>query len=299
MNLLAIYKNGNYRVRIYDDGTKIKETILDEDDELIAEFPESIDLKITNKCDMNCPMCHENSHRDGEHGDITLDFIKTIHPYTEVAIGGGNPLEHPDLLNLLTILKENKVIVNMTINQLHYMNNRVLIENLLRDKLIYGLGVSYSHYDNKFIKCIKKNSNIVLHVIAGMISIDELEKLYDKNLKLLILGYKKFRKGESLYYSYINECIINRKINTLKIYLPEIIKHFEVVSFDNLGITQLNVKSILSNNEWNNFYQGDDGSHTFYIDMVERKFAKNSISTNRYDILNNVDDMFHKLRLSV
>ena len=37
---------------------------------------------------------------------------------------------------------------------------------------------------------------------------------------------------------------------------------------------------------------GDDGQYTMYIDMVNRKFAKNSIAETRYDLLDNIDDMF-------
>ena len=122
-NLIGDYNNGNYNIRIYDDGTKIKETLNPDDNEFNANFSESIDLKITNKCDMRCPMCHENSTIDGLHGNLNAFFINTLHPYTEVAIGGGNPLEHPDLKRFLIKLKKKNVIANMTINQIHFMNN--------------------------------------------------------------------------------------------------------------------------------------------------------------------------------
>lgn len=47
-----IYKNGNYTVKFnLKDGTKIRENDLDFFD---AEFPESMDLKITNRCSNNC-----------------------------------------------------------------------------------------------------------------------------------------------------------------------------------------------------------------------------------------------------
>jgi hypothetical protein len=77
------------------------------------------------------------------------------------------------------------------------------------------------------------------------------------------------------------------------------IDKFNVVSFDNLAIEQLNVKSLLSQEEWDEFYAGDDGTHTYYIDMVERKFAKSSTADfdKRYDLLDSVDDMFNKIRL--
>ena len=89
------YKNGNYRVLIdLETGTKIRENDLDF---FRADFPESFDVKITNRCDIGCAFCHENSTCDGKHGNILFaGFIDKLHPYTEIAIGGGNPLAHPD-----------------------------------------------------------------------------------------------------------------------------------------------------------------------------------------------------------
>ncbi len=43
------YQNGNYIMRILEDGTKIRLS-----DNPIPEYPESIDVKITNKCDGGC-----------------------------------------------------------------------------------------------------------------------------------------------------------------------------------------------------------------------------------------------------
>ena len=46
--LIAVYQNGNYVVKLYGDGTKEKIT---SEDSFRASFPDSIDLKITNYCD--------------------------------------------------------------------------------------------------------------------------------------------------------------------------------------------------------------------------------------------------------
>ena len=70
--LLQKYKNGNYTVFLYTDGTKEKIT---EEEYFKAEFPDSIDLKITNYCDANCPMCHEKSTRNGKHGNLFEPFL--------------------------------------------------------------------------------------------------------------------------------------------------------------------------------------------------------------------------------
>ena len=69
---------------------------------------------------------------------------------------------------------------------------------------------------------------------------------------------------------------------------------FIVVSFDNLAIEQLEVKRLVKDDEWEEFYMGDDGNFTYYIDMVERKFAQSSTTPfdKRHDLLDSVDEMF-------
>ena len=100
MKILGQYKNGNTKVIIYDDGTKVRMT---DDDEFRPEFAENIDLKITNHCSgANCLYCHEGSSPNGTHANIMSEsFINTLHPYQEIAIGGGDATSHPDLIPLL------------------------------------------------------------------------------------------------------------------------------------------------------------------------------------------------------
>ena len=119
MKILGSYKNNDYTCTMFSDGTKIR---WNDKDSFNPIKPESIDLKICNRCDMACAMCHENSTPDGEFGDIlNLPFIDTMFPYSEIAIGGGNPLTHPDLIEFLKRLKERKIIASMTVNQVHFM----------------------------------------------------------------------------------------------------------------------------------------------------------------------------------
>ena len=80
--------------------------------------------------------------------------------------------------------------------------------------------------------------------------------------------------------------------------LPIIIKEnwFEVVSFDNLAVQQLEAERLMSEEDWNQFYMGDDGSATMYIDMVKKEFAKSSTSTERYPLEDDIKTMFKKIR---
>lgn len=289
------YKNGNYITRInLDDGTRIRET---EDDNFIPSFAENMDIKIIDRCDMKCEFCHEGSTPDGKMADIMNEkFIDTLHPYQEVALGGGNVLEHPDLIPFLQKLKNMNVITNITLNQIHFEKNIDMIDMMVKEKLIYGLGVSLVNPTDEFIEKVKRYSNAVIHLINGIVSNDDIEKLADNNLKILMLGYKHLRRGNECYEN--NIATIQNRQRYLYYSLPKIIKKFKVVSFDNLAIEQLHVERILSKDEWDEFYQGDDGTSTYYIDMVERKFAKSSTAPfdQRYDLLDNVDDMFKKIR---
>lgn len=71
------------------------------------------------------------------------------------------------------------------------------------------------------------------------------------------------------------------------------------MSFDNLAIEQLHVKKHMSKEEWNSFFMGIDSEFTFFIDMVDRTFSKNSLAPDneRFPIMDNIDDMFEKIRL--
>jgi len=293
MNLLGIYKNGNFITKIFSDGTKIRET---KDDEFIPDFAENMDIKISNYCDMGCKFCHEGSTKNGKHGDIlNQKFIETLHSYQEVALGGGDATSHPDLIPFLHKFKDRKVIVNMTVNQQHFEQKQELIKKLVNEKLIYGLGVSLVNPTDEFISLIQQCPNAVIHVINGILKPSDVEILSDKNLKMLILGYKQLRRGGD-WYSENHENIITKQM-WLKENLAEIINHFKVVSFDNLAIEQLEVKRLMSQKEWDEFYMGDDGKITYYIDMVEQKFAKNSTADfdERYDLMDSVDEMFKKI----
>lgn len=293
--LIGSYKNGNYMVSIYDDGTKIRENDLDF---FRADTVESMDIKICNKCDLGCPMCHENSTNDGLHGDIMSEsFIDKLHPYTELAIGGGNPLEHPDLVPFLEKCKKLKLIPSMTVNQIHFEKHKEFLKNLVDNKLIYGLGISLVDGDEEFVTKVKEFPNAVIHVINGMSAApSELERLACHGLKILILGYKEFRRGVD-HYNAASE-LIEKKKKSLYDTLPQIINDgwFEVVSFDNLAIKQLDAQRLMSNEDWEQFYMGDDGSATLFVDMVNREFAKSSTSIERYPLEDDIVTMFEKIR---
>ena len=79
-------------------------------------------------------------------------------------------------------------------------------------------------------------------------------------------------------------------------------KWFSVISFDNLAIKQLEPKRLMSEEDWNTMYMGEDygnmSSASMYIDGVEMQYARNSCDVNhRYDVGNKtVTEMYQFLR---
>ena len=293
--VLTRYINGNCILTLFSDGTRIIEGNTQEN--FVPEFPTSIDLKITDRCDKGCKFCHESStKRRGKHGDLKESYLETFHPGQEVAIGGGNVFEHPGLETFLMRLKESKVFPSITVHQDHFLENFEYIVYLKRKGLIYGIGVSVTRPEDMLLEKISSLEGTVCHVVSGIFDRKTYERMKGKKLKLLILGYKK--KGRGIHYSEKNIEKIERNKQWLKSMLPVMYEDFEIVSFDCLASEQLDIKNMVPEEKYTMFYQGDDGTSTFYIDTVRKEFSVSSSSDKREKISeeSTIKEMFDRIR---
>lgn len=293
MKSIGKYRNGNYSVIMLEDGTKIRFT---NDDEMIPAFAENCDVKLTDKCSVGCKFCYEGCTPSGRHSVIDFDspFLQSLHPYTELALNG-NDMDHPQLEELLEFLKQKKVFANITVNQKQLSENYDFIADLQARKLIWGIGVSLTDPNEELFEMLSGLDNAVIHTIAGVLTESDVQAMKNRNLKLLILGYKDMRRGHAYLEAKGDEIETNTEY--LKENLSRLPKWFSVVSFDNLALKQIDVRSVLSDEEWETFYMGDDGTHTFYIDLVSKEFAMNSVSEERFPMLGlTVDEMFDIIR---
>lgn len=275
MEILAEYTNGNTDVKIFSDGTKIRSY---ENTPKIVH-PESIDIKITDYCDMGCLYCHESSTVSGKHGDLEelLSVLSALPKGVELAIGGGNPLSHPGLIDFLKALKKRGLIANITVNQGHLKRYQSLLFDLIDERLVFGVGISVTSNNFKNVYPLRERTeNIVYHVIAGVNDISVLDKLIELGVcKVLVLGYKDFGFGVS-YRTPAVESSIEKWRKTLPKYIGKC-----VLSFDNLAIEQLAVKRLFTTEGWERFYMGDDFCFTMYIDAVNQEYAPTSRSSVR------------------
>lgn len=295
--ILYEYDNGNAHIEIYEDGTRV---ITTEDDEFEYEVPCNADIKISDRCKFGCKMCHENSTPNGDLAPLeNLQFLKTWGAGKECSYGGGSLTEHPKLREILQFSKDCDLINNGTFHQLELVENFELIKSLQEDGLLKGIGVSYSHEDEKLVECVKQLDHVVFHVIAGLVTYEDLKYLSEnfENPKILLLGYKNFRRGNILYDKIGEQ--IEKKIAELSRNLGWVFRHFKVVSMDNKGLEQLNAKRWLTEEEWQECYQGDDRITGMYVDAVKGEFAGNSTSVDRYPLKSTMKEMYDTIRNSI
>lgn len=271
--LLYTYKNWWFTVKLFDDWTKIWNW------EWEREFPDSMDVKITNYCDAWCWYCHEMSTIEWKHGDLSLflEWIKKLPKWIEIAIGGGNPLSHPEILPFLQELKSSWYVPNLTVNAIHQEQITKEIEDA-----IYGIWVSYTR------EITYNNPNMVIHFIAWVHPHELIKKHLDAWYKCLILWYKTWWRGIKWKNLWVE-----LKIKQLTYHLPEM---KWLLAFDSLAVKQLNPQNIVSSDYWNTHYTGDDGTLSMYFDLVKWEYCKNSFAKKRYKFDGDIITSFNNIK---
>ncbi|QQO07591.1 hypothetical protein [Breznakiella homolactica] len=140
----------------------------------------------------------------------------------------------------------------------------------------------------------RRHANCVIHIINGVAGKELLDFLSDKDLKVLILGYKDFRRG--IKHAEENRDTLDRNMQFLSGTITDYMGRFSVLSFDNLALEQLGLKNRVSPEDWEDHYMGDDGTHTMYIDLVEKTFARNSVSEIRHPLTGDIREMFRQIK---
>lgn len=281
--VLASYDNGDNSIVLYENGTKIRQV------RGKNEFPDHCDVKITNFCeDAACAAyCHEKSNRLGLHGDLELllDIWSDVPAGQECALGGGDPLTHPDILHYLRENKKRGHISNMTVNQYHLEKHQELLETILYEKLVWGLGLSV-----RDLKSLRGDSfglrtqNLVLHLILGIHTWKDFLQIKNETpeTKILLLGFKTWGNGQK----YSQKCFgaIEAEIDNWRKNVPLLLNTPGTLCFDNLAIDQLSIKRYFSPSKWDTFYCGNDGEFSMYFDIVKKEFAVSSTSPTRFPI---------------
>ena len=89
----------------------------------VLSAPTLVDFQITNKCHLDCPHCYASSTSAGQHGaladiEMALGQIAEVGAF-QVAIGGGEPLLHPDIGRILERCRALGIVPNLTTSGLN------------------------------------------------------------------------------------------------------------------------------------------------------------------------------------
>jgi len=289
---ISKYNNGNAEITLDSDGSRV----INYQDTLELNYPLNLDIKVMSKCKFGlnpktgksfCSFCHESATTDGKECNYEnlksklIDLPKGI----ELAIGCNDLTV--ELYNFLSWCYDQEYICNLTINQGHISRDLINIVSAIQDGYIKGLGISYrSELKWNIPKVILDYPNTVFHVIAGIDSINDVIQLKDKGVKkILVLGEKDF--GFNL--GKVN--LDSRLHKEWFWWIGKLFNLFEVVSFDNLAIEQLNIKRFFTQNNWNTFNQGE---YSFYIDAVTEEFSPSSRNPERTDWNNTTINKYFK-----
>ena len=293
MKILIEYQNGGELVTIYKDGTKNRVKLSDSP----PVFPETIDLKITDYCNAGCKFCHENSTMKGVHANhlALMAIVDGFHPGMEIAIGGGNPMDYPQLEELLLKMKTKFLIPNITINELHFYKNVEKLKAWQEAGLLYGVGVSCCNLQSDYEEAPLKN--MVYHHILNVTDFSRYSRnrnIHPSHKKILVLGYKDIRRGaewkKKKSFEQLNANGLSKTIH----YINKMLRDGYTVAFDNLAIEQLNLLNRMSSSMKEEFYMGDDGSHSMYIDAVNLRYSTTSRNPITFPITN-LETMFQKV----
>jgi radical SAM protein with 4Fe4S-binding SPASM domain len=171
--------------------------------------PELLDISITNWCDRECALCYRKSHKSGRHisledYEVVMRQARKMH-VLQVALGGGNPNQHPRFCEILHLTRDKYGIVpNYT------TNGRGLTNDVLKATKEYCGAVAVSAYypyeetrraiDVLTSYGIKTNIHFILSSQSVSTAISWLESppgFVDKISAIIFLNYKPIGRYHS------------------------------------------------------------------------------------------------------
>lgn len=322
-NFIDKIKNGNYYV-LYGDMFHRKEKIrlqVDSIPDMIPEYPELVDMKITDMCEHNCPFCYMGSTKKGKHALIEdiYDIIQKFKIKTEFALGGGNVLLHPKFDNIVRVISAQGHIANITIryDDVNTINNNETIKNAIK-KYVSGIGISVQKVSDvdmaaDFITdMMSLDKHVSLHIIPEMIGVNESVAILNK-MKDINNAFRQSIKDESLLSSLgVNECKVLflglKQTGRAKKMEHKLLTANDLHMLEVAAVYRYNVDTAFINtyDEWfkerfdddvdEYFLTRHEGEYSMFIDAVKMQAFTSSYKDDGGIDIRRYDDKYDKVR---
>jgi radical SAM protein with 4Fe4S-binding SPASM domain len=175
--------------------------------------PELLDISITNYCEWECDFCYRKSNKQGkfmslDDYSLIMDQAKKV-GVLQVALGGGNPNQHPQFTDILRLTREHDIIPSYTTNGLG-LTGEVLSAT---KKYCGAMAVSWyppfvvaeEAIQKTELYRIKTNIHFLLNKNTLPVAIDLLRNhkdLLNKINAIIFLNYKPIHSPSSLCLTY-------------------------------------------------------------------------------------------------
>lgn len=231
--------------------------------------PELLDISVTNWCDKGCSFCYRKSTTKGNHMELA-DYELIMRQAREmdvlqVALGGGNPNQHPDFIEILKTTVDHGIVPCYTTNGRGLTNEILQATSDLCGSVAISAYEPYTEFRSHLEKLIAYGIKANIHFVTDSQSIDTaiawLENppwFLEGINSLIFLNYKPIGRNPDMgmllkdpvkirrFYD-----LVNQNTNTLKI------------GFDSCSISGV-VKYVNVNAS---FYEGcDAGRFSAFVD---------------------------------
>lgn len=166
--------------------------------------PELLDIAITNYCEKECEFCYRGSNKKGTH--MNLDLYEKILKSAknagvfQIALGGGNPNQHPYFIEILKMTREYGIVPSYTTN-----GQGMTAEIFEATKEYAGaLAVSwyYPYDDAKYVvkEAARYGISINIHFVLDADNINQVRDLLNEECldyvnAIIFLNYKPVGAG--------------------------------------------------------------------------------------------------------
>lgn len=168
-----------------------------------AKSPELVDMKITDYCAFGCAFCYQASTIKGKHAkyeDILtiVDQMKKAKVF-EVALGGGEPTDHPKFMHILFAFRRAGIVPNFTTKSLGYVKRHW---NMLADVIgAFAYSCESAHDVEMAAKSLAgvPRDKVNLHYVMGLEDaagyVAFLRAAHKHGFRVTLLGYKTVGRG--------------------------------------------------------------------------------------------------------
>lgn len=159
--------------------------------------PELLDLSITSYCEKCCDFCYRHANPSGRH--MSLNDVEYIIKQAkkcgvlQIALGGGNPNQHPEFVEILRLIRDNNIVPSYTSNGEGLSNNVLEATKKYCGAMALSLYPPYGKYEVIAKRITDLGIKLNLHVIIKKDTID-----------LLTLWFKE----PPVWFDYINAVIV-------------------------------------------------------------------------------------------